>query len=149
MSVFGFLQFLTLSEKHCVCLCRLVSTLFIINGVYLFQSDQLTKEKVEEIYKTREEQIHKKQKILEELQKVRSLMLWIYHLQFLCSVCNALGFKFIWVNWIFILLLMLLMFFLADCSCSVCYEINSKWVALIFVLLLMLLLFFVSFALLL
>ena len=37
---------------------------------FFFQTDQLTKEKVEEIYKTREEQIHKKQKILEELQKV-------------------------------------------------------------------------------
>uniref|UniRef100_A0A8C0D427 Ankyrin repeat domain 17 n=1 Tax=Balaenoptera musculus TaxID=9771 RepID=A0A8C0D427_BALMU len=36
----------------------------------LAHADQLTKEKIEELSKTREEQIQKKQKILEELQKV-------------------------------------------------------------------------------
>ena len=36
----------------------------------LAHADQLTKEKIEELNKTREEQIQKKQKILEELQKV-------------------------------------------------------------------------------
>jgi len=42
----------------------------IAGETFYLQTDQLTKEKVEELYKTREEQIHKKQKILEELQKV-------------------------------------------------------------------------------
>uniref|UniRef100_H2Y2R4 Uncharacterized protein n=2 Tax=Ciona intestinalis TaxID=7719 RepID=H2Y2R4_CIOIN len=41
-----------------------------LKSIEMLQTDQLTKEKVEELYKTREEQIHKKQKILEELQKV-------------------------------------------------------------------------------
>ena len=51
----------------------MVPCIFTENNNFLFlfiKTDQLTKEKVEEIYKTREEQIYKKQKILEELQKV-------------------------------------------------------------------------------
>ena len=51
----------------------MVHCIFTENKNFLFlfiKTDQLTKEKVEEIYKTREEQIYKKQKILEELQKV-------------------------------------------------------------------------------
>ena len=43
------------------------------------QNDQLTKDKVEEMYKTREEQIHKKQKILDELQKVKQLARFCKH----------------------------------------------------------------------
>ncbi|XP_076823769.1 ankyrin repeat domain-containing protein 17-like isoform X2 [Clavelina lepadiformis] len=41
-----------------------------LRSIEMMQNDQLTKDKVEEMYKTREEQIHKKQKILDELQKV-------------------------------------------------------------------------------
>nr|XP_018668743.1 ankyrin repeat domain-containing protein 17 isoform X3 [Ciona intestinalis] len=45
-----------------------------LKSIEMLQTDQLTKEKVEELYKTREEQIHKKQKILEELQKNREML---------------------------------------------------------------------------
>ncbi|XP_053559300.1 ankyrin repeat domain-containing protein 17 isoform X2 [Bombina bombina] len=41
-----------------------------LQSLELAHADQLTKEKIEELNKTREEQIQKKQKILEELQKV-------------------------------------------------------------------------------
>ncbi|KAJ8785250.1 hypothetical protein J1605_007469, partial [Eschrichtius robustus] len=41
-----------------------------LQSLELAHADQLTKEKIEELSKTREEQIQKKQKILEELQKV-------------------------------------------------------------------------------